>query len=136
MMLPAFLILVAVTILLTWSTQRSRARFLRRLQAEWGRPRKRARDIDGISDLFRSRGAIDTALDDRTWNDLLLDDVFAYLDRTESSVGQQVLYDRLRSAPRSLNELSGAPESVIDRALARAEHLDRKRKYAELFHVG
>ena len=42
------------------------------------------------------RGA---SLDDRTWNDLLLDDVFAQLDRTESSVGQQVLYSRLRSAP-------------------------------------
>jgi hypothetical protein len=39
-------------------------------------------------------------VDDRTWSDLHLDDVFAALDRTESTVGQQVLYDRLRSAPR------------------------------------
>jgi hypothetical protein len=37
-------------------------------------------------------------------SDLLLDDVFAFLDRTESSLGQQLLYHRLRLAavPRAL----------------------------------
>ena len=39
-------------------------------------------------------------IDDRTWNDLHLDEVFERLDHTESTIGQQVLYDRLRSAPR------------------------------------
>jgi hypothetical protein len=55
--------------------------------------------MDAVSDLFRCRSAAVFSLDDRTWNDLLLDDVFVHLDRTESSVGQQVLYARLRSAP-------------------------------------
>jgi hypothetical protein len=37
------------------------------------------------------------SLDQRTWDDLDLDDVFATVDRTRSSVGQQCLYHRLRS---------------------------------------
>lgn len=40
------------------------------------------------------------SLDDRTWQDLNLDDVFAAIDRTESTLGQHALYHRLRtSAP-------------------------------------
>ena len=34
--------------------------------------------------------------DDRTWGDLNLDEVFQSLDRTESTLGQQALYHRLR----------------------------------------
>ena len=45
-------------------------------------------------------GAGAPALDDRTWADLNLDDVFALVDRTQSSVGQQLLYRRLRTAPQ------------------------------------
>ena len=59
--------------------------------------------MDGIADFFRSQD-IPSSLDERTWHDLLFDDVFAHLDRTQSSVGQQILYYRLRlpSAPRAL----------------------------------
>lgn len=59
--------------------------------------------MDAIADFYRSH-AVGPSLDDRTWNDLLLDDVFAFLDRTESSIGQQVLYHRLRLAcvPRNV----------------------------------
>jgi hypothetical protein len=39
------------------------------------------------------------SLDDRTWDDLNLDEVFAALDRTESTLGQHALYHRLRTAP-------------------------------------
>jgi len=39
------------------------------------------------------------ALDERTWADLNLDDVFAALDHTRSTLGQHALYHRLRTAP-------------------------------------
>jgi hypothetical protein len=39
------------------------------------------------------------SLDDRTWSDLDLDTVFASIDRTECTLGQQALYHRLRTAP-------------------------------------
>ena len=50
-------------------------------------------------DVAGGRGS----LDDRAWDNLDMDAVFAAIDRTESTVGQQRLYHRLRSArsPRS-----------------------------------
>jgi len=94
----AFVVLV-LFVLPAWQAWRSRTQLLERLRGEWGHPRSRRRDMEAIADLFRSREHSTAVLDDRTWNDLLMDEVFAHLDRTESSVGQQVLYDRLRAAP-------------------------------------
>jgi hypothetical protein len=99
MILPALLILAAFAVYAVASSRRARQRLLARLRDEWGGPRRRKRDMDAISDFFRSHDVGPVSLDDRTWDDLLLDDVFAHLDRTESSVGQQMLYHRLRSAP-------------------------------------
>jgi MutS domain V len=53
------------------------------------------------------------SLDQRTWTDLDLDAVFAVLDRTESSIGQQRLYHRLRSLS-SVTTLS-AFEALVSR---------------------
>lgn len=38
-------------------------------------------------------------MDDRTWTDLHMDAVFTALDHTESTLGRQALYHRLRTAP-------------------------------------
>lgn len=71
-------------------------------EEEWGAPVVRWRDLEAISDYHRRKvGPAPAAvvLDDRTWNDLHFDSVFAAIDRTRSTIGQQVLYHRLRSAP-------------------------------------
>ncbi len=69
------------------------------MRLEWGTSRARSRDLPAIASyhvaLTSSRPH--DSLDQRTWDDLDLDDVFSALDRTESSVGQQQLYHRLRS---------------------------------------
>ena len=68
----------------------------------WGRPHGRPRRMGDIADYHRARtGAPDGAgsIDDRTWDDLMMDAVFAAIDHTESTLGQQALYHRLRSAP-------------------------------------
>ncbi len=72
------------------------------LRAQWAQPVDRDRDMDPIASyhLALAGGDADApSLDDRTWIDLNLDEVFAVLDRTHSSVGQQVLYRRLRTTP-------------------------------------
>src|SRR4249920_1680420 len=109
MIAPMFIIvpvlLAASAVLSAWSSWRGRRRLLARLRDEWGHARDRSRDMDGVADFFRVNAAPGESLDDRTWNDLLMDDVFAHLDRTESRVGQQLLYHRLRrtAAPRALD---------------------------------
>ena len=82
--------------------QTGRARAIAQLRATWGQPTLRERKMDAIAESHRSRAAgagENAALDDRTWNDLLMDDVFAACDRTESTLGQHALYHRLRSTP-------------------------------------
>jgi hypothetical protein len=39
------------------------------------------------------------SLDERTWIDPNLDDVFAAIDRTQSTLDQHALYHRLRTPP-------------------------------------
>jgi len=54
-----------------------------------------------IAEFFRAQADASRSLDDRTWDDLLLDEVFAWIDRGESRLGQQLLYERLRSSRRA-----------------------------------
>lgn len=111
MLLPLALLLITLAVISIVSARGSRQRQLDRMRAQWGHPIDRERLMADIADLFRAGDQTD-ALDDRTWDDLLLDDVFAWLDRTESRIGQQVLYKRLRGAvPPALE----AFEALIDR---------------------
>ncbi len=93
--------------------RRHRARRVTALRAEWGRAPDRQRDLHAIAAYHRARSASDPAraLDDRTWEDLNMNDVFSVLDRTESLVGQQVLYARLRATP--LGEHLEAFEALV-----------------------
>jgi len=98
-------IVLAFVIASAWQSWRAGVQLRARLRDEWGRPRKIQRDMEAIADFFRADTPDDDFIDDRTWNDLMMDDVFSHLDRAESSIGQQLLYHRLRSAasPRSLS---------------------------------
>lgn len=94
-----FLVTVATAAVLSMQHRR---RVLAQVRATWGTPRPRVRNMEAIADYHRSLAsspAAAPALDDRTWNDLDMDAVFAALDRTESTLGQQALYHRLRTAP-------------------------------------
>src|ERR1700733_13888678 len=103
MIAPLLMALLTFAALSAWSSWRARTNLILRTRAGGAKPRHRKRDMDAIADFFRCHSA-EPSLDDRTWADLLLDDVFAFVDRTESSVGQQMLYYRLRRAvvPRAL----------------------------------
>jgi len=115
-------VVVAVLLVVSavYSSRRGRTELLTRIRREWGHPRDRSRDMDAVADFFRSNAAAGAALDDRTWDDLLMDDVFAHLDRTGSSVGQQVLYRRLRQAtPKALHAFDALVAVVSDDAAVR-----------------
>jgi hypothetical protein len=104
----AFAVTVLALLLLLWaagSSHRTRDQLLEKARANWGHRRDRVRRMDVIAEYHRSRAGAPGAegvLDDRTWDDLLMDAVFSVLDRTESTLGQQVLYHRLRSGPTAL----------------------------------
>jgi hypothetical protein len=106
-------LLVAIGVAVQRRREAARTAMLRRT---WGLFRDRERPQTAIASYFRARADgrdPSTFLDDRTWNDLNMDDVFSVLDRTESRVGQQLLYARLRSAP--LGDQLEAFEALVTR---------------------
>jgi hypothetical protein len=104
--------------------RRRRRTRLARFRAEWGQASERERDMPPISLYHRTLAPPDECpLDERTGRDLDLDAVFATLDRTESAVGQQLLYHRLRTTPTSDN-LAGF-EAIMTRLSQDATERER-----------
>jgi hypothetical protein len=101
---PPFWLLIlalAIIVVVVRAVLDGRAQAVARLRAEWGQRSDREYRLDAIADSHRSRAAGEgsAVLDDRTWNDLNLNDVFAVFDRTMSTLGQHALYHRLRGVP-------------------------------------
>ena len=116
-MSPLWALLLAALVVVGVALARgARAHRLNRLRAAWGEPVVRSRRIEAIaaSHFSRVAGAPDSgSLDDRSWADLNLDDVFAAIDRTGSTLGQHALYHRLRTSP--LGDELDAFEALVNR---------------------
>ena len=120
------LVFAAVSALASW---RARTRLLARIRREWGSPRVLKRDMDAIADFFRSQAAT-PSLDDRTWSDLLMDDVFALAgpDREQhrattslspaSPGGRPAEFSGFRSARPACGAGSGRARTRADSARA------------------
>jgi hypothetical protein len=76
--------------------ERDRRR-LAELRQNWGKEISRERKLDIIALYHFSAGAKRRTVDDRTWQDLGLDELFAKIDHTAGIPGQQVLYHQLRT---------------------------------------
>jgi hypothetical protein len=98
MLLRVVFLLLVLSAIAAVSSWRNRRRELERVRADWGKPRERDRDMAAIAEFFRAQRDQDGGIDDRTWDDLLLDSVFATIDRTETGLGRQLLYARLRAS--------------------------------------
>lgn len=59
--------------------------------------KERKRSISKIKTLFDLTEKNEFTLDDQTWNDLMMDDLFYELDRTYSAEGEAALYKMLRN---------------------------------------
>jgi hypothetical protein len=81
----------------TKSWQVSKARSKKRLDEIWQGKNEVRRDYDWIPLYFRYRQhAVPDTVDDKTWSDLEMDELFARIDRTTSVIGRQYLYAILR----------------------------------------
>jgi hypothetical protein len=124
---PALAAVAALVVLLAvaaqWMARRDRERLLSTIRANWGKPGVLARKMEAIAEYHRSvvlaKGP-GRSLDDRTWTDLNMDTVFQSIDRTESTLGQQALYHRLRrQAAGDLVEFESLVERMSQDAHAR-----------------
>lgn len=90
--------------------QRFKEKRLAAIRAGWGKVKDHYIPIDSVRIFFDQKPNRKGApfIDDRIANDLDLDRVFEIIDRTNSRVGQQYLYDRLRrpeNEPEALGQL-------------------------------
>ncbi len=88
-----------------WDTLSPRRRELARLRRKWGKPGTK----DGwLASRYFELTRVESAakcVDDKTWVDLELPKIFSHLDSTESPVGGQSLYRKLREYGDDPSEL-------------------------------
>jgi len=86
-----------------------------KLLSSFGKLKNESFDMEQIESYFRKKdhsGAFQV-LSDKTCNDLDFQELFLFADRTNSRIGQQFLYNRLRTISANPNEITGF-ESLID----------------------
>jgi hypothetical protein len=69
---------------------------LHELRQKWAKPIERPRPLDAIELFHREIAKAGDRVDDHTWEDLGLTEVFAAMDRSAGMPGRQVLYHQLR----------------------------------------
>ena len=110
------LAVVASILYFVW-TRKRKAKLLRELRSSWGFPRPSSSETDferiGLYDRLKPDKS-SRRLDEKTWNDLNLDQIFECIDRTTSRVGQQFLFHLLRR-PRFKEEPLIRFERLINR---------------------
>jgi len=91
-------------------------------------------NLDAVRTVWTSRTRSDArrTLDERTWTDLNLDDVFVEINRTESTLGQVALYHRLRCAPAA--DHLAAFEALVMRMMTDPAARDRARRALGRLH--
>ncbi|AUC15510.1 DNA mismatch repair protein MutS [Tenacibaculum sp. SZ-18] len=109
-----------------------------RLKESFGRLKDSSFDFESIEKYFRKKdnSKVHQVLSDKTCNDLDFDDLFMFLDRTNSKVGQQYFYNNLRTIKVNekqtklneeiITELSENPELriSIQKKLEKLKHQD------------
>lgn len=82
------------------SSRLRKYRLIARIKNEWGQPIiDKKRDMSAIRLLFDNMptGETEKSIDDQTWNDLNMDNIYAKIDRTFTDPGEAVLYRMLRT---------------------------------------
>jgi hypothetical protein len=82
------------------SSRLRKLRLTARIKNEWGQPHiNKKRDMPATRMLFDNTPVKETekAIDDQTWNDLNMDNIYSVIDRTLTDPGEAILYRMLRT---------------------------------------
>ncbi|HKI78812.1 MAG TPA: hypothetical protein VKA26_09745 [Ignavibacteriaceae bacterium] len=86
----------------------NKKKILKEIREAWGKPVERFRNLDLIVHYHNVVLKTDDEeiIEDKTWTDLNLDQLFNYLDRTNSSIGQQYLFHLLKKYEHNTDTLN------------------------------
>ena len=108
-------ILILCAAMIIWDKIRQRKWFLRHLKQRWGTIPDREytqEELESISHYARRHEGEPFMIDDITWNDLQMDEIFIRMNNTLSSCGEDVLYQMLRQ-PQMHREVLEERERLI-----------------------
>ena len=108
-------ILILCAAMIIWDKIRQRKWFLRHLKQRWGTIPDREytqEELESISHYARRHEGEQFMIDDITWNDLQMDEIFIRMNNTLSSCGEDVLYQMLRQ-PQMNREVLEERERLI-----------------------
>ena len=97
------LFLFGVIWFIVTNESRVKKRLLERIRSEWGNPPERtyeSEELQSIREAYMNREKkhpSDSVIDNITWNDLDMDRVFAAINATQSSSGDEAVYHALRT---------------------------------------
>ena len=100
--------LAAIAVVMIRENCKRRKSFLAMLRRQYGACAEREYrpgEMERISHYFKRKQGVGFQIDDITWNDLDMDRVYAMVNRTVSSPGDDYLYDRMRTPGFSEEEL-------------------------------
>lgn len=106
------LVLMILAVIL--NMKRIELRNLYNVRENWGKSIKKKRNFKHIAELF-NRDPEGFSLDEQTWEDLNMEDIYSLLDRTYTTPGEQALY------------------SILRKPLLDNEGLDRRKKIIKYF---
>src|SRR5471030_2909785 len=86
--------LLVITVVLILKYKRSKRNELLAIRAKWGKPKFNTLDLEKVSAYFETAPPAGSITKDIA-NDIDLEGVFEFIDRTNSCVGQQYLYKQL-----------------------------------------
>ena len=101
-------ILILCAAMIIWDKIRQRKWFLRHLKQRWGTVPDREytqEELESISHYAKRNKGEQFMIDDITWNDLQMDEIFIRINNTLSSCGEDVLYQILRKPQMDRNVL-------------------------------
>lgn len=97
-----------------WQIREQEKQFVRSLRENYGKEKPKEYSLERFARLnsYLERHKEEKALDDITWNDLGMDEVFCRIDRTFSAAGEEYLYYTLRNISCGRERLEHLEEVV------------------------
>jgi DNA mismatch repair ATPase MutS len=106
-----FFILIIILALVIWSTANEasvKKRLIAQLKEQWGNTPEEeytSEKFESLKAFYKSIWDDKLDVDDITWNDLDMDEIFMQMNNTQSSIGEEYLYALLRKPCFSKEEL-------------------------------
>ena len=115
-------------------TKTNKTKLIAKIKTQYGNPSERTyepTELDNIAFYYDNHKEGKSVVDDITWNDLEMDRLFALMNTTQSSAGEEYLYYKLRTPSENLEEVEefNSVVHIMD------ENEDQRIRMQERFHA-